>query len=134
MSVHLHHTRQWTTWILGIVALSPFAFCFDSPTIAARPSEVTGSITLAGRPASDMTICLDQGGAHVAYALLQADGTFHLNSMNWVEGGALPGIYHAHLYTHQHGPKIPAKYTDPATSGIEIDIASGWNDFNIELH
>jgi hypothetical protein len=133
MSVHLHRTRQWTAWILGVVALSPFAFCFGSPTIAGPPSVVTGRITLSGHPAGDMTLCLDQGGLHAAYALLQPDGTFHLSSMNWVEGGAQPGVYHGHLYTHHNGPEIPAKYADPATSGIEIHIASGWNDFNIEL-
>ena len=54
--------------------------------------------------------------------------------MNWVDGGAQPGLYHAHLYTRHDGPEIPAKYADPATSGIEINIASDWNDFNIELH
>jgi hypothetical protein len=133
MSVHLHRTRQWTGWFLGVVALSPFALCFGSPMPAEPPSDVNGRVTVGGRPASDMTICLDVGGQHAAYGALRADGTFHLDSMIWPDGGALPGCYHAHLYTHKDGPKFPAKYADPATSGIEIEIASGRNDFEIEL-
>ena len=53
--------------------------------------------------------------------------------MTWGNTGAIPGRYHAHLYTEPHGPSLPAKYADSRTSGLEIDIASDWNDLNIDL-
>jgi hypothetical protein len=90
-------------------------------------------VTFAGRPVQDMTICLDTDGHHAAYGLLQADGTFRLSNMTWIDEGAMPGRYRAHLYTYQGGPELPTKYRDPQTSGIEVDIASGWNDFRIDL-
>ena len=133
MSVHLHHTRQWTGWILGAMALSPFALCFGSPMYSAPPSDVTGRVTFSGRPVNGATICLDSGGQHVAYGLLEDDGSFYLNSMTWIDRGALPGRYKAHLYTGLGHLQLPSKYGNPETSGIEIDIAPGWNDFHIEL-
>jgi hypothetical protein len=133
MSVHLHRTRQWTAWILGAAALSPFALVFAPPSTAIRLSPVTGRVLLSGRPVKDMTICLDSEGHHVAYGLLQADGTFRLNNMTWIDEGALPGRYRAHLYTHEDGPALPSKYRDPESSGIEVEIAAGWNDFHIDL-
>ena len=134
MSVHLHHTRQLAAWILGAAALSPFALCFASPMSKEyRLSPVTGRLTIAGRPAGDMTICLDVDGDHMAYGALDHDGTFHLSNMRWIDDGAVPGRYHAHLYTHSLGAEIPSKYLNPKTSGIVIDIASDWNDFHIDL-
>jgi hypothetical protein len=96
-------------------------------------SPVAGRLTIAGRPASDMTLCLDMGGAHCAYGQLHEDGSFRLSNMRWFDGGAEPGRYHAHLYTHAGGASIPTPYLNPATSGIVIDIASDWNELSINL-
>jgi hypothetical protein len=134
MSVHLHHARQWTAWILTAVALSPFALVFGSAVDEVHLSPITGRVTFSGRPVREMTLCLDTDGHHAAYGTLQSDGTFRLSNMTWIDEGALPGHYRAHLYTYHGGPDLPAKYHDPATSGIEVDIASGWNDFRIDLH
>jgi hypothetical protein len=119
--------------MLGAVAMSPFALCFDPPVRVVHNAPVTGSVTYAGRPFNDATICLDMNGQHSAYALLQADGSFRVISMTWIDDGALPGRYRAHLYTHLHGPKFPSKYRDTQTSGIELDVAPGWNHFLIDL-
>jgi len=118
---------------LGAAALSPLALSLGSPLPLAPPSVVTGRVTFEGRPVSDMTMCLDRGGMHAAYAHLRDDGTFDLISQAWTDGGAQPGRYRGHLYTHAHGPRMPSRFADPATSGIEIEIASGWNDFRIDL-
>ncbi|MHB1560727.1 MAG: hypothetical protein ACYC61_25005 [Isosphaeraceae bacterium] len=135
MSYHLHRTRQWTAWFLGALALSPFAFTFSfgSPKEGLHLSPVTGRVSFAGRPVQDMTLCLDQDGRHAAFGRLQADGSFALTSMIWADRGALPGHYHAHLYTHENGPALPGKFHSPSTSGVEIEIAPGWNDLQIEL-
>ncbi len=136
MSVHMHRARQWTAGMLGAAALSPLAFGFNfgSPTASSLLSDVTGRVTFAGRPANDMILCLDQHGQHSAYAPLRSDGTFRLIQMNGIACGAQPGQYRAHLYTHKDGPHIPSQYADPTTSGLEIRVASGWNDFRIDLH
>ena len=134
MSVHLHHTRQLAAWILGAAALSPFALCFASPTSEqTNLSPVTGRLTIAGRPAGDMTLCLDEGDLHSAYGALEHDGTFRLSNMRWIDDGAVPGRYRAHLLTHVDGVEVPSRYRDSKTSGIVIDIAAGWNDFRIDL-
>jgi hypothetical protein len=133
MSLHLHRTRQWTGWMLGAVAMTPFALCLDSPARLSRTAPVTGRVTYSGRPLYDATICLDTDGHHSAYAPLQADGSFRLINMTSMDGGAVPGRYHAHLYTHSKGPKFPSKYRDPETSGIELRVVPGWNDFRIDL-
>jgi hypothetical protein len=121
-------------WILIATALSPFALCFASTeSTSVSLSPVTGRLTISGRPVNDMTICLDSGGVHCAFGALEGDGTFQLSNMRWVDGGAEPGLYHAHLYTRAGGAEIPTKYRNPATSGIEIDVAADWNDFRIDL-
>lgn len=136
MSYHLHRTRQWMAWFLGALALSPFAltFSFGSLKDPLHLSPVTGRVTFAGRPVRDMTLCLDQDGHHAAFGLLQPDGSFRLSSLIWTDWGALPGRYHAHLFTYENGPVLPAKFRSPETSGIEIEIAPGWNDIQIDLH
>jgi hypothetical protein len=142
MSIHLHHTRQMAAWTLSAIVLSPLplAFCFGSPPEAPKVelSPVTGRVTIAGQPIAGQTmggvlLCLDQGTEHVAFGGIANDGTFHLNNMRHVEDGAEPGRYHGHLYSLAGDPKIPAKYQDPKTSGIELDIAPGPNDFRIDL-
>lgn len=134
MSIHLHRTRQWTAWVLGGLALSPLALSFGSPTHPTHLSPVTGRLTIDGQPAGDITLCLDSDGRHAAYGTMNADGTFRLSSMTWIDEGALPGHYRGHLYTHQGGPVVAQKYRDVNTSGIDVDVASGWNDFRIDLH
>jgi hypothetical protein len=134
MSFHLHRTRQWTAWVLSVIALSPFALAFGSTPREDHLSPITGSVTLSGRPMNDMFICIDSDGQHIAYGTLADDGTFCLHNMAGYDSGAMPGHYRAHLFTHTHGPKLPSRYLDPKTSGLEMDVATGWNDFRIELH
>ena len=45
-----------------------------------------------------------------------------------------PGRYHVFLYGRKGSTAVPEKFRDPRTSGVEMEIASGWNDFNIDLH
>src|SRR5262249_37732103 len=135
MSIHLHRTREWTAWTLAVFGLSPFALCFASvvESRGVRLSPVAGRVTIGGRAASDLTICLDSGGVHTAYAQVDQDGRFRLRNMRWFDGGAEPGRYHAHLYTHAGGAPIPQQYLHPESSGIVIDIDSDWNELSINL-
>jgi hypothetical protein len=135
MNLHLHHARTVMGWVLGIAAFSPFVLCleFSDPNNKTL-SDVTGRVTYSGRPLSEMTICLDEGGIHSAFSALRSDGSFRLRSMKEGCAGAYRGRYHAHLYSHPYGPSLPAKYGDPSTSGVEIDIDTDWSNLNIDLN
>lgn len=136
MSVHLHHTRRLVAWILAAIVVLPLplALCFASladPAVELVP--VSGRVILEGRPIGGVILCLDKGVDHDAYGRTAEDGTFHLGTTRYYEGGAAPGRYRAHLYRPPGGPELPAKYVEASTAGIEIDIAPDWNVFRIEL-
>ena len=98
-------------------------------------SDVTGRVTYCGKPLHGMTLCLDSvGGVHCAYATLRSDGSFRLINMTGNNTGAVPGRYYAHLYPNPYSSSLPAKYHDSRTSGLEIDVATDWNELNIDLH
>ncbi len=135
MSIHLHRAREMATWFLVAAVLSPLAFCFAAtvPGESVELAKVSGQLKVSGRPLGDVCLCLDRGEEHCAFGWLQEDGSFLLSNMRWYEGGAEPGQYHAHMYTAKGGPQFPEKYRDPRTSGLVLDVASGWNDFRIDL-
>ncbi len=134
MNVHLHHARNMMGWILGIALFSPFALYLEPSDQPVTLPEVTGTVTLAGRPLNNMTLCLDsEKGEHSAFSNLSTDGSFRLLNMKEGGFGARPGRYRAHLFTAQQGPIVPAKYADSGTSSLKIEIAPGWNELNINL-
>jgi hypothetical protein len=133
MSLHLHRARRWAGWALVVAGLSPFGFCFGLREVRPGPTPITGQVTMAGRPLTDSTICIDSDGAHAAFAPLQADGRFELIPMNTHEGAELTGRFRAHLYNLKGNQKLPSKVADPKTSGIEMNVGSGWNEFRIDL-
>jgi hypothetical protein len=135
MNTHLHRARRALGWALGIMALSPFGLWgVEFPGPRNTLSDVTGRVTYSGRPLNDMTLCLDLGGVHSAFSTLDSDGSFRLVNMNEGRVGAYPGRYTAHLYTHKQGPSVPAKYRDPKTSGVEIEISADWSHLKIDLN
>jgi hypothetical protein len=136
MNGHLHNARKLMAWVIGIIAFSPFALCLEFPTPKnSKPlSDVTGRVTYSGHPLSEMTICLDLGGTHSAFSALNPDGSFRLVCMDGGCAGAYRGRYHAHLYPHPNGPTRPAKFGDPKTAGVEINIDTDWSELNIDLN
>jgi hypothetical protein len=136
MNVHTRQARKLVGWILGMAVLSPFAFWYASTTYwKASPSDVTGRVTLSGRPLTGVTfgLCSDKDN-NFALGVVQPDGSFRLRSPDGKQVGALPGHYHAFLYGLKGNTSIPAKFRDPYASGLDIDIVSGWNDLDIQLH
>lgn len=134
MNVHLHRARTIMGWLIGIAAFSPFVLCLDFANPNNTLSDVTGRVTYSGQPLNEMMICLDVGGVHSAFSRLNSDGSFRLLSMAEGRAGASRGRYHAHLYSQSNGPTLPAKFGDPTTSGVEIDIDTDWSDLSIDLH
>ena len=134
MNLHSQQDRNVVGWILGIAAFFTLALCYESMNPRVTLSDVTGRVTCSGRALTGATIWLySESGNHTAVSKLGSDGSFRLLSMKG-RAGAVPGLYHAYLYSRKGGTSVPAKFSDPRTSGVEIEIASGWNDLNIDLH
>jgi len=134
MNVHSQQARKVVGWILGIAAFSPLALCYESMNPRVTRSDVTGRVTYSGRPLTGATICMDsESGNHSAVGKLGSDGSFRLESVSG-RVGAFPGLYHAYLLSRKGDTSLPAKFRDPHTAGLEIEIASGWSDLNIDLH
>jgi hypothetical protein len=135
MNVHSQQARKVVGWVLGITALSALALCYESLNSRVTLSDVTGRVTYSGRPLTGATICMDsESGSHFAVGKLGSDGSFRLYSVNGGRVGAFPGLYHAYLYSRKGGTPVPARFCSPRSSGLEIEITSGWNDLNIDLH
>ncbi|HMO86403.1 MAG TPA: hypothetical protein PKC18_15940 [Lacipirellulaceae bacterium] len=130
---------------LCIVALAAccgaFAGCRDS-----LESEVSGQVTLDGAKVGPGTIVFAPVGAahNPATGTIQVDGTYFMNS-NRTRG--LPAGRYQVAVTVFDQPAVPMgqrstvaaplitpeKYADPATSGLEFDVAPGSNKINVEL-
>lgn len=134
MSLHLHRARRWAGWTLVAASLSPFGLFFGFGDVRRSPTPITGQVTMAGRPLTDTTICIDSDGGHAAFGRLQPDGRFELIPINTHEAVELKGRFRAHLYSLRDDQKLPMKVCDPRTSGIEFNVASGWHDLQIDLH
>jgi hypothetical protein len=124
-------------WVLGTLAIAPLGLSLVPSTQGndlADVSVVTGTVTYAGQPVDDLIVCLDSGDSHAASGAVGPDGSFRLSTLARPTNGAPPGKYRAHLINYRAGRLLPAKYGDPRTSGLEIEIASDWNHVNIDLH
>ena len=76
MNLHLHHARNAMGWILSVVAFSPFALIFESPSPRLTLSDVTGRVMYSGRPLNDVIICLDSRTCIPRSGILGSDGSF----------------------------------------------------------
>jgi hypothetical protein len=95
-------------------------------------ASVSGRVNLDHHPVGRVMICFDSGGAHHAEAISRSDGSFQLHSFGRGDGAA-PGKYRVHLASIPYGPSIPAKYQDPATSELDVEVGLDWNDFSFNL-
>jgi hypothetical protein len=80
-----------------------------------------------------MIVGLDAGDQHMAFGMLEANGTFDLYGMTRREGGVQPGCYCAHIDSHIGRSQIPSKYAQRGASGIDVNSASGWSDIRIDI-
>jgi hypothetical protein len=133
MNVHSQQARNVIGWILGITAFSAVGLCYQSSNPQVTLSQVTGRVTYSGHPLTGASICLDSdNGKLSALGTVGSDGSFRLLNLHG-RAGAFPGLYHAYVYGQKGGPSLPAKFADPRTSGLEIEIASGSNELTIDL-
>jgi len=134
MNIHSQQARKVVGWILAIAAFSPLVLCYQSLNPRVTLSDVTGRVTYSGRPLNGAIIYLvSESGKDSAVGKLGSDGSFRLQTARG-DVGAFPGLYHAFLYSRKGGTPVPAKFRDLRTSGLEIEITSGWSDLSIDLH
>lgn len=148
--------RQVGAWV-GMLGLAFFAGCgggLNTGDIEAVVP-VSGTLTYQGKPLENyQVILMPEDGRRVATGVADASGKFTLGT-NTAGDGAPPGPCKIAI---QFAPpaaggdegneviiddpsklpkpkvKIPAKYTDPATSGLDQDIpSSGIEDLKLEL-
>ena len=132
--MHIHSARSWFGWMLGLGAImTPLALAepLVLPIAPAGLVPVTGRVNLHGHPLGDMMICFDSDN-HTAQGWLGVDGSFHLHS-HGRGAGVAPGRYRVHLFSMPGGPLLPAKYQDPGTSGLDVEVAPDWNDYSFDL-
>jgi hypothetical protein len=84
-----------------------------------------------GQPLTKGTVTFEPDGAgKEATGEIQADGTFVLSTYKKDDGAVLGN----HRVTVSNVPKtIPAKYSSPATSKLEMEVSEGKTDYTIEL-
>jgi hypothetical protein len=91
---------------------------------------VSGQVTQHGQLGNAGTICFDSGSTHCAYCTIRRDGSFEFKSV--LHRGLVPGRYSVHFYSRSN-EALPTKLVDSATSGLEIEVAPGWNQFIFDL-
>jgi len=110
-------------------------------------AQVSGTVTLDGAPIGPGVAIFAPEGmkTNPARGAIQPDGTFELKTSRDV--GLSPGKYHVSLQivelpavaapgSRDMRPtksRIPAKYGDTATSGLEYDVVPGSNTIDIAL-
>ena len=101
----------------------------------AKLGEVSGTITLDGKPLAGATVVFEpqQGGA--SKAVVDARGHYELTH----ESGRKGAVTGTHKVTIQGGPKrggkslVPARYQNPARSVLRVEIQKGKNIQDFDL-
>jgi dipeptidyl aminopeptidase/acylaminoacyl peptidase len=96
---------------------------------------VSGTVTYKGEPIAEGTIVLhpvDPGGHRASGAI--RDGRYTLTTVN-ADDGALPGTYTVTIEVVGGGGagKLPARYSNPGTSGMTCQIRAGSNFLDFDL-
>lgn len=110
----------------AILLLLAAAGCGDGSS-----ATLTGTVTYQGQPvASALMNFHNQGAGPLAYALTDDEGSYsvHTGSQN----GLAPGKYKL-AFEFPAGSNIPEKYLTIEHSGLEREIESGANTWDIAL-
>jgi hypothetical protein len=103
--------------------------------------ELHGKVMLSGQPAGPGAISLKPStGSVIAIGQVKEDGSYSIISSGR-RSGAKVGEYQVGIYDDDDpestGPmpkkKFPARYADPATSGLTVTVEPGTNERNFEL-
>ena len=145
-----------TLWCLAAALAGPLAGCGPrGPALA----EVSGTVTLDGRPLERGTITFEATGLRAATARI-VDGRIVEATTHRANDGVPVGRQRIAVFSRAEpvalkpgtapakaspgsaafppsmtGPSLlPARYNDPATSGLTATISPGQNTLSLELH
>jgi len=114
-----------------------------------RPTKVTGTVTLDGKPLSGATIVFAPQQGRPACGVTDARGRSALSTFD-KDDGALPGVYRVTITAGDSQdsakpnqgqphravadkPAIPARYSVPAMTELTTDVRPGTNVWDFEL-
>lgn len=143
MHVHPHTLRLTEVYgllaILGSVSLSG---CESSNKL--QTAEVTGRVTIDGRPLSMGTVMFVPEHGKMATGRIESNGTFRLSTYGSNDGVIVGKCRAAVMVITSAGEEneleparpspIPAKYSAVGTSGLEYEVKAGeTNLFHLDL-
>jgi hypothetical protein len=141
MFVHNHSMRYYCSGALGLSVAVILLGSAYTPSRDFELAAVTGQVTCANHPASEMVVFFEPVDRGHLYAVgrVHPDGSFdHLytNSSQRYEG-VIPGRYRVFFRPFGSaalGSSVDSKYLDVQTSDLVVDVGSGWNYVRFALH
>jgi hypothetical protein len=119
------------TIALTILVLLPFPGCGNAPPQAPPTLPVKGKVTFKGKPVTKGAVTFEPDGmGKEAHGDIQPDGTFELTTYKPGDG-AVPGTHR--VAVSYAGKTIPLKYTNVASSKVEVEVTEGKTDYTIDL-
>jgi hypothetical protein len=96
-------------------------------------AEVSGKVTLDGKPLSDATVMFVPEKGFAAAGTLQPDGNFRLISGRPGNGAVIGSHKVAVMPANPLKAHFPAKYQNAETSGFSVEVKAGKNSFEFDL-
>jgi hypothetical protein len=149
--------RSFALFLSVIVSAAAFSGCDGRPSRV----PVTGNVTYEGQPLKEGKIIFEVAGARSAEGKIVDGRIVDVFTFEPGDGGAIPGRAKAAVFATGSAPAaspaatpadpgaagpvsmdymsggaslIPARYNNPATSGLEYEISpDGPNDFEVKL-
>ena len=113
--------------------LGLFSMIHQPGSLRSQEASVVGRVTYENRPVTGMLICFSlPGQRNTCCGSLAPDGSFFLRAQNFGEGIA-PGEYRVHFETTPSGTKLPAKFFEPDSRELVVQIPPRVVDIQIDL-
>ena len=132
----MRSSRRWFGCTSGFAGICAVLF-ITLPEGEPPRTEVRGRITHNGRAVTGAAVAFApvQGGTEYPSAAIDASGCFRVESI-WQKDGhpqTRYGIYFIPFRDHHPEFPIPARYTDPETSGLEVALGAEPSYLEIRL-
>lgn len=141
-------SRSFCARLLSLSLVLPFLGCGGGPDDMPDIGQVTGVITVDGKPGADLMVTFQPQAGRPSYATTDASGAYELQ-YNSDTSGAKIGPNQVTISTASDGgddyseggnateaaDPIPAKYNTMAAENAEmtVEVKSGSNEFNWDV-
>jgi len=106
--------------------------CSERASDMPELGQVYGTVTLDGKPLSDVSILFEPETGRTSMAKANAEGVYEAMYLIDAEGVKLgPCLVRVEWGIDESGPAIPAKYG--SKSELKLDVKPGDNSFDIEM-